>query len=384
MSIREPEFDGIIVSGQAKNYVSRDLACQSKMPDALVEFVHQRPEDPLKKPSKNKAKERACNLTPGKICCSEELKLPFEVKSFKMDHSIYGALAYVLESKNGSIAYTGDFRVSKNGESELGSFTKKARDTSTLIIEGTRAGREGDNAVDEEYVKENCLKAAEETKGIVVADYSSKNFERMRTFLEIARKTGRQLVITMKDAYALHAIRCADGPAILDNLLIYSEIKEMTKVWERYLNGRESLNYIAAKDVSSNPDGYILSFSFFDLNDLMDIRPNAGSYIYSSSEAYTEEQAIDFGKLKNWLDVMGLKPVGFNVQVEDGKVRPYFESGYHASGHASKEEIAKIIDDIDPDVIIPVHTTKSEWFEEHFGGSHSVKLLRNGEKFVLN
>ncbi len=383
MSIREPEFDGIYLSGSAKNYVSRDLACQSTMPEALAEFVHQRPEDPSKKATKNKATEHKGSMKPGKICCFDELKLSFKVSSFKMDHSIYGALAYVLDSENGSIAYTGDFRIGKRGDTELEKFIEKARDASTLIIEGTRAGREGDNTVDEGDVKENCQKTAEEAQGIVVADYSARNFERMKTFMEIARKTGRQLVITMKDAYALHAIKCADGPAFLDDLLVYSEVKGRTNVWERYLNGRETLSYVTANDVRKNLDGFILSFSFFDMSDLIDIRPDAGTYIYSSSEAHSEEQAIDFIKLKNWLDRLGLKSAGFDIRAEDGKIRPYFDTGFHTSGHAAKEDIIKVIDNVDPDVIIPVHTEKSQWFEDQFGGSYVVKRLNIGEKFEL-
>ncbi|KKM71500.1 hypothetical protein LCGC14_1429930 [marine sediment metagenome] len=36
------------------------------------------------------------------------------------------------------------------------------------------------------------------------------------------------------------------------------------------------------------------------------------------------------------------------------------EQGFHASGHASEDELVYIIDTIDPDIIIPVHTEKPE------------------------
>jgi ribonuclease J len=171
---------------------------------------------------------------------------------------------------------------------------------------------------------------------------------------------------------------------MLDNLLVYQEITDRPDTWENYLFDKEKLNFVTAQDISKNPDGYILCFSFFDLKHLLDIKPDSGTYIYSSSEAFSEEQAIDFKKLKKWLDFLGIKPVGFDVQIDDGKVSLTFEHGYHASGHASKEEITRVIEAIDPDVIIPVHTTNSKWFEDRFGSSHSVKNLNVGERLTLN
>jgi ribonuclease J len=56
-----------------------------------------------------------------------------------VDHSIFGAIAYVLRGET-TIAYTGDFRLhGKNGDATR-DFVSKAKDASVLITEGTRAG----------------------------------------------------------------------------------------------------------------------------------------------------------------------------------------------------------------------------------------------------
>ena len=65
----------------------------------------------------------------------------------------------------------------------------------------------------------------------------------------------------------------------------------------------------------------------------------------------------------------------------DGEERPVFTRGYHASGHASEDEIVWIIDTIDPDVIIPVHTENREWFKERYGDR--AKLLEKGEVILI-
>jgi len=43
---------------------------------------------------------------------------------------------------------------------------------------------------------------------------------------------------------------------------------------------------------------------------------------------------------------------------------PSFERGYHASGHASGEELLRMVEEIQPEVVIPVHTKRPEFFVE--------------------
>jgi mRNA degradation ribonuclease J1/J2 len=84
--------------------------------------------------------------------------------------------------------------------------------------------------------------------------------------------------------------------------------------------------------------------------------------IYSSSEAHSEEDEYDFQRLNKWLNHFNLTPKGFHMKDD----KPVFEKGYHASGHLSQEDLTKVIDDIDPDKIIPIHTQHPEWFKETF------------------
>ena len=52
---------------------------------------------------------------------------------------------------------------------------------------------------------------------------------------------------------------------------------------------------------------------------------SGATYIYSSSEAYNEEQLLDHQRLGNWLGHFGLTPVGGLPGSESGP--------FHASGH---------------------------------------------------
>ena len=308
----------------------------------------------------------------GKICTLDEVELGFEVKAFPIDHSIYGALAYIVEG-DASLAYTGDFRLHGQNSEKTRKFIKEAKNANVLIIEGTRVSREEPN-VSEAEVYENAKAIVEEAKGLVIADFSPRNFERLEIFKRIADETGRELIITPKDAYFLHALKLVDGIDRLKGVRIYKNFKATMQKWEQVVVLEYySDQYISPFEVKRNQENYILCFSFYDFPHLLDIMPNGGTYIYSSSEAFGEEQAFSFLRLWNWLQYFSFDVHGFRVD-RSGKL--IFEKGLHASGHLSKEELVEVVERIDPDKIIPIHTENPYWFAENF---EKAVVMRDGE-----
>jgi len=360
------EDSRVLKSSRNDPYVGRDCICFEGMSEELINFLCYKPGQDGKNTKK---------LEPGEVCHLTDKPLPFDVKAYEVDHSIYGATAYILYG-DAAIAYTGDIRLHGGKGEETRKFVRNAKNVSALIIEGTRAGRGEDVNVSEREVYETCLKAVEESKGLVIADFSPRNFERLETFREIAERTSRQLVVTARDAYMLHAIQLVDGVNRMDGVAIYSELKERREKWEtEVVMERWGDAYVDPVEIGRNPENYVLCFSFHDMKHLLDIKPDNGVYIYSSSEAFSEEQEFDFLRLYNWLDYFNFSTRGFEMVLDEGKLRPQFIRGYHASGHASKEDLKRIIDEIDPDVIIPVHTGNPGWFSENFEG---VRVLRDG------
>ena len=365
-----PTEDGRVLkpSNSPKDpYVGRDAICVDELNDEVRGFLCFKP---------GQESNRAKKLKAGVVCCIDDRELPFNVRAFEIDHSIYGAVSYILYGDT-AVAYTGDIRLHGKRGDETREFIKEAKNVPILIIEGTRAGREEDINVSEKDVFENCLRAVEESKGLVIADFSPRNFERLETFKEIAEKTSRQLVVTSKDAYMLHAIELVDGVSRMDGVGIYGELKDRMEKWEtEVVMDRWSNSYVDPVEIRRNPDSFILCFSFYDMKHLLDIKPEGGAYVYSSSEAFSEEQEFDFSRLYNWLRTFNFRIYGFEMVEEGGRLKPRFEKGYHASGHASKEDLRWIIEQIDPKIIIPVHTENPEWFAENFEG---VRVLKDGE-----
>ncbi|MEM3928557.1 MAG: ribonuclease J [Archaeoglobaceae archaeon] len=362
------EDERVLMAIQSKKqpYLGRNLICTKKIEEDLNKFLCLRP-----------GQESGKKIDTGKICCLEEKDLSFEIRAFEVDHSVYGSLGYIL-CGNIAIAYTGDIRLHGKKGGETRKFVREARNAGVLIVEGTRAGREDYNVTEGE-VFENCLKAVERAKGLVIADFSPRNIERLEMFKEIADKTGRRLVVTAKDAYMLQALELTDRICRMEGVWIYKELKERRDKWETEVVMENWGDvYVDPAEINRDPGGYILCFSFYDMKHLLDIKPDGGVYIYSSSEAHSEEQEFDFLRLQNWLKIFDFEIFGFEIVSEGGKLKPEFVKGYHASGHASKEDLRWIIDEIDPEVLIPVHTDNVEWFVENF---ENVRVMGNGESF---
>lgn len=346
----------VLESIKAGAYTARDTYLCTEPTPELRDFASHRPGSDSK---------RVKGVNAGAVEHHTRLSLPYTIEPHAVDHSILGAVAYILRGET-TIAYTGDYRLHGSGAEDTRRFISAARDSSTLITEGTRVGRESDEEVTEADVLRNCQEATEAEKGLVVADFSARNFERLQTFTEIANHTDRTLLITPKDAYMLHALGCADGKCLMDasKISIYNELRNHTRdKWEtEVVSKRWGNRYVSHLTVGQDPEKYLLCFSLFDLKHLLDIKPSGGSYIYSSSEAFTEEQTFDFQRLTQWLRYFNLKPVGYTMHDE----KPYFIKGFHASGHLSQEDLIKVIDQIDPDKIIPIHTANKDWFKQQF------------------
>ncbi|MDT8358213.1 MAG: MBL fold metallo-hydrolase, partial [Methanomicrobiaceae archaeon] len=306
-------------------------------------------------------------------CAHTPCDLPFRIYAHPVDHSIYGAVGFLLEGDT-TLAYTGDFRLhGKNGRL-TSDFVSRARDASVLITEGTRAGRSGE--VSEAEVAETCRAAVEESAGLVIADFSARNFERLESFAGIADATGRRLVITARDAYMLHTLRCADGiDRLTPDIAIYRELTDHTRRrWEgEVVEAQAADRYVEHTEIHDDPGSYLLCFSYFDVKHLLDIKPEGGTYLYSACEAFTEEMAIDFQRLATWLEFFGMASSGFTCDASGLSFDPCF----HASGHAPADDLAEVIDRIDPDVLIPVHTLDPGWFSERWD---AAVIVADGER----
>lgn len=294
------------------------------------------------------------------------------ILSFPVDHSIYGAVALGVETSAGWVVYTGDLRRHGAAGELTEHFIATAARLSpvALVTEGTNIDLPPGPS--EAEVFDACLRAVRDAEGrLVVADFGPRNVDRLLAFLEIARQTGRQLLVTDKDAYLLTAMHAADPtiptPATERAMFVYRRALRDPGVWVERVRSWYPYQ-VSARQVRQDPGAYILCISVFDVTELIDIDPPSGVWIDSSSEPHNEEQQIDLWRLQNWLARFHLAPVGFC-----GSPSPY-----HASGHISGPELLEAIRQIRPARVIPVHTAASHRFQEALAHELAVVLPEAG------
>lgn len=298
-----------------------------------------------------------------------------KLRWFPVDHSIFGAAAFAVETSAGWVAYTGDLRLhGRHGDqTQQAVAAMAALKPVVLLCEGTHVG-EGKEAT-ENGVRNTALEIVQNAEGrLVFADFGPRNVERLLNFHEIAQATDRQLAVLNKDAYLLEAMHYAtlnDGPdqvpdiATRTGFVLYQKARARLSGWEKKLLERHSGRLVYADDIRRNPGEYILCFSFWDINELASLAPVPAVYIYSSSEAFNEEMEADRDRLRNWLKRFAVEVHGLDEE-QDGPL--------HASGHASGSELVEIIQQIRPQQVVPIHTENPQFFTDALAGD-DIKVV---------
>lgn len=296
------------------------------------------------------------------------------IESIPVNHSLPGACAYFIHTPEGIIVYTGDLRFHGYGGMLTQHFVQKASQAHplALLCEGTRIDQT--ESVSEQDVQQKAVQIAQ-GKSLVIVDFPIRDTERMTSFLEVAKATGRRLAISLKQAFLLKQLEGTAGnaPSLNDkNLAIYIRRKNwglITKTgyppeivrqdyedWESEF--LDHPNAVTCDDISLNQTDFIVRIDFFELPDLTSLKPAKGScYIRSLTEPLDEEDLIDLERVENWLKLFDLFP--------------YHK--IHASGHLNGIELKHLVREINPKLLIPVHTEHPEMFADI--ASAATKLI---------
>ncbi|MEM2082295.1 MAG: MBL fold metallo-hydrolase [Candidatus Bathyarchaeia archaeon] len=291
---------------------------------------------------------------------------PVHVEPIHVDHSVPGSYGFLIGAPNGSLVYTGDYRLHGNKPEMTIEFMERASalDPEAMITEGT-------NALDGEVmgeldVREKLNRIVLGSKGLVLADFSMADLDRLNTFLEVAEGSGRRMAIPMRQAHLLRALRSDRGlrppdPEADDRILVYKRSKRSYYEWEEALLDR--CRTIGAEDVKRSQDKLILACPFQDLREIIRIGPGPGScYILSTSEPFNEEMELEREKLVNWLDHFGV---------------PMYR--VHCSGHAMPNEIRRSVEEVGPRRVYPIHTEHPGLLAKFLSGIAEAKVPEVGK-----
>ena len=275
-----------------------------------------------------------------------------EIKPFHVDHSVPGSYGFLIETSNGTIVYTGDFRDHGAKPEMTRDFVENAKKAEPIatITEATNMTNATISSEVEVEEKINSIVAV--TNGIVLAEFSSSDVDRLKSFSKIAKKNNRCLAVSLKQAHLLEALRKDRGlksPGLSEeNILIFRKSKKRYNKWEKQLIERyEGQNKIFdVFETSKQQCKIILIISFYDFEEFVSLQPAAGScYIRSASEPFNEEMEIDDERLGNWLRHYGL---------------PQYH--VHVSGHIMPLRLKVALEEINSKKIFAIHTEKADLF----------------------
>ncbi len=319
---------------------------------------------------------RSMEVTPVEAA-GETIGAGNKLRWYPVDHSIYGAAAFAVETSSGWVAYTGDLRWhGRRGEQTRQAVEALAAlNPAVLLCEGTRGA--DTNCATEQSVHDSALEIVQQAADkLVFADFGPRNVERLLIFHEIAQATGRQLAVLNKDAYLLEAMHYAAPDEVPDiasvpGFALYQKARARLSGWEKKLLDRHGARLVHAEDIRRDPGAYILCFSFWDINELASLAPIPAVYIYSSSEAYDEDMRMDRKRLRNWLKHFEVEIHGLDEDA-DGPL--------HASGHASGTELVEIIRQIRPQKLVPIHTENPRFFQDELAHGDTAVVLPSSDR----
>jgi ribonuclease J len=293
-----------------------------------------------------------------------------EVEPIHVDHSVPGAYGFLIHTSSGTIAYTGDFRLHGSKPSMSKDFIMAASSSKplALITEGTNML--GAELSCEKEVEEKIGILVEDTPGLVLADFAGADVDRLNSFNRACGKCGRKLAVTMRQAQLMRRLKGdsrLDVPDLHDEgILVFQKAKKRYYNWEREI--MKMGNIVDASQIASMQGKTVLVSSFYDFEELVNIRPQPEScFLLSASEPYDEEMELDFERLTNWLVYYGL---------------PQYH--IHVSGHIMPLQLRQALKTIGAKKVFPVHCQYPQLFDRFVRNTGSIVVLPEKErKYIL-
>ena len=291
-----------------------------------------------------------------------------KIEPIHVDHSVPGAYGFIIHTTNGAVVYTGDFRAHGTKPEMTSDFVEKAKEADPVAVVTEATNMTGASISSEAEVKNKLNRIVGQTSGLVFADFAYADVDRLNSFYRTAKKNGRCLAISLRQAYMLKALRKDKHlkvPSLDDeSILIFRKSKKRYRKWEKQIVEEHSDKIVDVFEVSKRQREVVLAMSFYDLEELVEINPKAGScYVLSASEPFNEEMEIDFERLVNWLRHYGL---------------PQYH--VHVSGHIMPLQLRNILKEINARKVFPVHTEHADLFAKFMEDLKSKTVLVEKDK----
>lgn len=217
----------------------------------------------------------------------------------------------------------------------------------------------------EEDVKKSARNIVEQSlkqkNRLVVVEVPQVDIDRVRTFCEVAYELGLHPLVSKKLANYLHELSAIKEtfsipgkplPALRKNLGIYVEKRYPSHRDRVFAKLEQSYGEFIVDQKALCEKLSSEKFLIIDANeiDFFALNPKPRTLcILSTCEPFNEEADFDFERWKNQLSLFGV--MLYHI---------------HASGHCHPLELQRVISELEPEVLIPIHTEYPQAFRELF------------------
>ncbi|NUQ61182.1 MAG: MBL fold metallo-hydrolase [Pirellulales bacterium] len=290
----------------------------------------------------------------------------FRVTTFPVDHSVYGSSAFLIEAGKKTVLYSGDLRLHGRNPEMAEQLLKalKNQTMDALLMEGTHLGGSRRQRVTEHNLDEQISEQVQRAEGLALVSFSPQHVDRLMGFLNAAKNAGRTFVADAYTAFVIYLVhRQLDlvDPSADEEIRVfypyYFARKRRSKLHDMFRPRQITLD-----EIRQNPSDFLMMFrpSMLD-SDFHGKLPDGATVLYSQWEGYLDRQ--DWQETERRLAASG------------GKLVPV-----HTSGHILEEDMVRFVREIDPRVVIPIHTLRPERLGDL---CERVHRLENGQAYEV-
>jgi ribonuclease J len=242
---------------------------------------------------------------------------PMEVECVPVSHDVPGACGYLVRTREGALAFTGDIRFHGRSPELSWEFADRARGCEVLVTEGTSLGwGVPEHVRTEQDVQNDVAAALERTPGLVLLSLYERDLERVDAVLAVAKDAGRTVLWPDATAAFLRATGRTDA-----------------------IGAREA----PRGALHEAPGAYVVVPDADDLPSLLDLPLGPGSpagvCLHANGEPLGPFEPR-WAPFTDWLNALGV---------------PLEQIG--SSGHAVPDDLHRMVERIAPRTVFPIHTT---------------------------
>ncbi len=288
------------------------------------------------------------------------------ITPYRTDHSAYNSSMFLIENNGKRVLHLGDYRSTGYSGGVFYDNLRKIGPVDLLITEGTNVTNPKTTPLSEEKLKEKAKEIFKKYKQVFILQ-ASTNLDRLRSFKEAAKETGKKFILDISTANILKAINDPNYEYLRDKDVsvwvpnAYSKNNNSKRVESFYTHKSPNFydTYIKPFDDSKLKNTHVYDEYVMLVKTSMasDIKYNLKNYhdkahlIYSMWLGYRDKERPNTEKMIDFLEE--LEKLGIHNEY------------LHTSGHADLKTIKEVFEIVKPKKAIGIHTEDNAKLAEY-------------------